>query len=271
MSTTVDQAFITQFEADVHLAFQRMGSKFLNLVRRKEATGDTVRFPKLGSGEATTKGRHAEIVAMDLAHTYVEATMADYYAPEWLDKLDTLKTNIDERTDYAQSSAAACGRKADEVITTELDNATNSTAHGSTGMTKAKAYAAFEQFGDEDVPDDGQRYFAVSPQGWTDLLDISEFSNLDYISNDVFSGGMTQAKQWLGFTFFVHSGLPISSTTRSCFAWHRRAIGCGVNKEIETGIDWVPTRVSYLINSMISLGAKIIDNDGLRKIEITES
>lgn len=271
MSTTVDQAFITQFEADVHLAFQRMGSKLLNTVRRKDATGDTVRFPKLASGSATTKARHAEVVTMDLAHTYVEATMADYYAPEWLDKLDELKTNIDERQAYAESSAAACGRKADEVITTEMDNAANSTAHGSAGMTKAKAYAAFTQFGEQDVPDDGQRYFAVSPEAWTDLLDISEFSNLDYVSNDVFSGGMTQAKQWLGFTFFVHSGLPISGTTRSCFAWHKRAIGCGVNKEIESMIDWVPTRAAYLINACMSLGAKIIDDNGLHKAEVTES
>ena len=33
MSATISNAFITQFEAEVHMAYQRMGSKLKNLVR----------------------------------------------------------------------------------------------------------------------------------------------------------------------------------------------------------------------------------------------
>lgn len=267
MSTTIDQAFITQFESDVHLAFQRMGSKLLNTVRKKDGVnGSTVRFPKLGKGTATTKERHAEVVAMDLAHTYVEATLADYYAPEWIDKLDELKTNVDERMAYAESSAAACGRKADQIITTEMDNATNTEAVAGAGLTLAKVNTAFIQFGENDVPEDGNRYMAVSPESWTDLLAINEFSNADYVGADnlPYKGGMV-AKRWLGFLVFPFSGLPIDgSSVRSNICWHKRAIGCGVGQEITTEINYVPTRVSNLVNAFLSLGAKIIDNDGLR-------
>jgi len=273
MSTTVDQAFITQFESDVHLAFQRMGSKLLNTVRKKDnVTGSTVRFPKLGKGTATSKARHADVVAMDLAHTYVEATMGDWYAPEWIDKLDEIKSNIDERMAYAESAAAAIGRKADEIITDQLALAANSTVHGSTGLNKAKCYEAFIQFGDNDVPDDGQRYLAVAPGSWTHLLDVSEFSNLDYVGSDAlpYKGGMT-AKRWLGFVVFPFTGLPITSTTRSNFAWHKRAVGCGVGQDITSDINYIPTKVSFLVNSMLSAGAKIIDDDGLSEIQATEA
>jgi len=35
MSTSIDQAFVKQFESDVHLAYQRMGSKLRNTIRTK--------------------------------------------------------------------------------------------------------------------------------------------------------------------------------------------------------------------------------------------
>ena len=50
---------------------------------------------------------------MELAHTNVEVTMADFYASEYMDKLDDLKININERQAVAQSAAAALGRKTD--------------------------------------------------------------------------------------------------------------------------------------------------------------
>ena len=33
MANTIDQAFIKQFETEVHMAYQRMGSKLRNTVR----------------------------------------------------------------------------------------------------------------------------------------------------------------------------------------------------------------------------------------------
>ena len=98
MANTIDTAFIKQFESEVHLAYQRMGSKLMNTVRNvSNVAGSVVRFQKIGTGSASTKSRNGMITPMELAHTTVEATLADYYAAEYIDKLDELKTNIDER------------------------------------------------------------------------------------------------------------------------------------------------------------------------------
>ena len=49
MSTSVDTAFIRQFESDVHVAYQRMGSKLRSTIRRKvQVNGEDVRFQKYG-------------------------------------------------------------------------------------------------------------------------------------------------------------------------------------------------------------------------------
>ena len=118
MANTIDQAFIKQFETEVHMAYQRMGSKLRNTVRTAgNVRGNVVRFQKIGAGSANTKSRNGNVTPMELAHTNVEATMQDFFAPEFIDKLDELKTNIDERQAVAQSAAAALGRKTDDICT----------------------------------------------------------------------------------------------------------------------------------------------------------
>ena len=140
MANTIDVAFIKQFESEVHMAYQRMGSKLRNTVRTVgNVAGSTVRFQKIGTGSASTKSRNGDITAMELTHTQVEATMADHYAAEYIDKLDELKTNIDERQAVAQSAAAALGRKTDEILYTAMDAGANSTQIHDTGSALAKA------------------------------------------------------------------------------------------------------------------------------------
>ena len=118
MSSTIYNAFITQCEAEGHMAYQRQGSKLKNLIRVVNGvSGESVKFQKVGTGEATTKARHAEVVAMNISHTNVTATLSDYYASDYVDKLDELKTNIDERSVIATTAAYALGRKTDSIIT----------------------------------------------------------------------------------------------------------------------------------------------------------
>ena len=64
--------------------------------------------------------------------------MNDFYAAEYIDKLDELKTNIDERQAVAQSSAAAAlGRKTDDILYTAMDSGANSTQiHDTSGAVE---------------------------------------------------------------------------------------------------------------------------------------
>lgn len=273
MAQSIDQAFITLFDREVHLAFQRMGSKLMNTVRRRNSVnGSTVTFQKIAKGAATTKARHAAVVQMNLDHTNVSATLEDYYASDFIDKLDLLKTNIDERQSVANSAAWACGRRADQNITDAMSSATNSIAHGNAGLTRPKIDEVFIAFGNNDVPDDGARYLGVSPKSWTDLLSIDEFSNLDYVGADAlpYKNGMT-AKRWMSFIIFPYSGFELAASVRDQYAWHRSSVGLGVGQDVTTEVNYVPEKVSHLYTSMVSLGSVIIDNDGLYEIKTYEA
>ena len=270
MASSINNAFITQFEAEVHMAYQRMGSKLKNLVRTVNGVnGSTVKFQKVAKGSANTKARHAELVAMDLAHSNVSATLTDYYAADYVDKLDELKVNIDERQVVAQSAAYALGRKTAQVLIDVLDASTsiavNVNSDASEAMTLVKAKNMMEVFNGNDVPDDGQRYWVVGPRQWSDLLSVDQFSRVEYVGpNELpFPGGMT-AKRWMGFLFFVHSGLSLSGDDRKTLAFHKSAIGCGIGSDVRTEVNYIPEKVSHLITSMISLGAVEIDGDAAR-------
>jgi len=265
MANTIDTAFIKQFETEVHMAYQRMGSKLRNTVRSTNVTGSVARFQIIGKGSANTKSRNGNVTPMELVHTTAEATMADYYAPEYIDKLDELKININERQAVAQSAAAALGRKTDEILTTALDAGANSTQIHDTGsaLEKADLLSLFETLGNADIPEDGQRYLAMSPAGFADLFAINEFASSDYVGpqNLPYAGGMTM-KEFLGFKIFSTSAVSGGKN----FAYHTSAVGLGINADVQTEVNYVAEKVSHLATSMMSMGAVVIDDDGVYEV-----
>ena len=265
MANTIDQAFIKQFETDVHMAYQRMGSKLRNTIRSTNVTGSTARFQKIGTGSASTKTRNGDVTTMELAHTNVEATMADYYAAEYIDKLDELKININERQAVAQSAAAALGRQTDALIVAAMDAGANATQIADTtgALGKADLLTLFETFGSADIPEDGQRYLAMSPAGFADLFNINEFASSDYVGpqNLPFAGGMTM-KEFLGFKIFSTSAVAGGKN----FAYHTTAVGIGINSDVQTEVNYVPQKVAHLATSMMSMGSVAIDDNGIYEV-----
>jgi hypothetical protein len=265
MANTIDQAFIKQFETEVHMAYQRMGSKLRNTIRSTNVTGSTARFQKIGTGAASTKTRNGDVTTMELAHTNVEATMADYYAAEYIDKLDELKININERQAVAQSAAAALGRQTDALIVAAMDAGANATAIADTSgaLGKADLLTLFETFGSADIPEDGQRYLAMSPAGFADLFNINEFASSDYVGpqNLPFAGGMTM-KEFLGFKIFSTSAVAGGKN----FAYHTTAVGIGINSDVQTEVNYVPQKVAHLATSMMSMGSVAIDDNGIYEV-----
>lgn len=273
MAIDIDTAFVSQFESEVHMAYQRMGSKLRNTVRNKSnITGKDTTFQIVGKGTAGTKSRHGNVPVMSLDHTNVTVTLEDYYAADYIDKLDELKINHDERMVVAQSAAGALGRKTDSLITEAMAAATNVTATPAGSITLPKATAAREHFDTNDVPDDGDRYAAVSPKAWTGLMALNEFSNADYVGTDElpYSSGMT-AKRWNGFMWFIFSGLNATANVRDNFLYHKTAVGHASGAEVTSHMDWVAEKAAHLNNNYMSQGAVLIDQVGIYNLKTTEA
>lgn len=274
MSASVDVVFIEQFEREVHHAFQREGSKLRGLTREiTNAQGYKVHFPKLGTISATTKARHQRVPIADAVHTRPAATIEDYYAAEMVDSLDQLKTNVMERQELARAITYSLGRQMDQVIVDDgIDQSSNTTTTVGK-ITLAKCQEVFTYLGNQDVPDDGNRFFAASPKGWADLMELTQFSDADYVpeSELVFKGSANTAKRWFTFYVFTFSGLSKTGNTRSSAVWHKRAIGSARQQDPKVQIDWENLEQAWSIVGAIAIGATVIDSNGLYLVKHDET
>lgn len=272
MSVSVDNVFVKQFEADVHLAYQQMGTKLRATVRSKSGiVGASTTFQKVGRGVASTKSRHGIVPVMNLNHEPVECMLQDYYAGDWVDALDELKTNIDERRVVASAGAYALGRKTDELIIGAMSTATADTGDYTTALTKDLILSAVEILNANDVPDDGRRFAVVGVQQWNQLLGLDEFVSADYVGDDLplVSGGAS--KKWLGITWLLHNGLPQATGGRDCFVYHASAVGHACGQEVKSDISWHGERAAHFISNSMSQGACLIDNAGIVRVKCKET
>ncbi len=273
MSTEVSKSFIKNFEADVHLAYQQMGSKLRNAVRYKgNIVGATTVFQKVGKGIASGKARHGLVPVMSIDHTPVECELLDYYAGDWVDALDELKMSIDERRVVASAGAYALGRKTDELIIGALSQAPeeNDVGDYSQVLSKDTILQAFAKLNSNDVPDDGQRFGIVGPLQWNALLNIDEFSNSDYAGDNLPFLKGTESRKWLGINWIMHTGLPLDGTNRDCFIFHKTAVGHASGQDVKSDITWHGDHAAHFVNNMMSQGACLIDGTGVIRIKCKE-
>ncbi len=271
MSVSVDQVFVKQFEADVHLAYQQMGTKLRATVRSKTGVvGASTTFQKIGRGTASTKSRHGIVPVMNLNHEPVECLLQDYYAGDWVDALDELKTNVDERRVVASAGAYALGRKTDELIIDAMKQASSSVGDYSKGLSKELILSALEALNSKDVPDDGRRFAVVGVHQWNELLSLEEFISADYVGDTPLTAG-AEARKWLGITWVLHNGLPVTGTNRDCFVYHASCIGHACGQEVKTDISWHGERAAHFISNSMSQGACLIEDSGIVRLKCSEA
>ena len=286
MSTTIDQSFVQQYERDVHHVFQRRGSKILKTIRHKPSVvGRSTTFQKVNPGVATTKARHGAITPMNQTHTPVEVLLQDFYAGDWVDKLDEAKLNIDEREVIAKSGAKALGRKVDELIIDELNLTSNVlpawTVTSSAGIRNALIGMA-EALYSNDVDEDDDCYGLLTTKAWAMAMTVEEFSSADYVMEGEFTKGAPtrRFKEFLGVKWCQHTGLTgTGTTTADVFCYVKEAVGFASQnlsgdmenpESVKADISWYGHRASHFVNHMMSGGAKLIDDTGVIKATLND-
>jgi hypothetical protein len=273
---TVDTSFISQFERDVHMAYQRQGSQLRGTIRNKSnINGKDTTFQKIGKGTAGTKSRHGKVPVMNLDHSAITVTLTDHYAGEWIDDLDELKLNIDERMIAAASGAWALGRKTDELIVTALEATSNTSITGITitnGLKEADVAKLVATFGNADVPDDGQRMGCLGWQQWGHLMQLDVFTSADYIGQGSLpSLGSQSAKFWNTFVWMPSSALTQASNKTNCLFYHKTAAGHASGKDVSCTMSWENTYSSFFSNCRMSQGVANIDTNAIYQLDFADT
>jgi hypothetical protein len=279
---TIDQAFITKFETDLHLTYRQMGPLFRGLVRTDaQVRGSTARFYKLGQITVGPKARNGDIAASNATTSFVTATMADRYALIYLDELDLAKLSVDVRNGYLQAGAAAFGLDTDATIIAAIQAGRNAsykidiTAATYKNIDRGTALLIGEKLDSNNVPRDGRRFCAVTPRGWSSLMSIDQFVRADYNGMDdlPFKRMGRPVRTWNDIHWFVSpASLPGSGTSAAfCYAWHMDAVGHGINSDLNTSWDWENEKRSWSMSGSLSQGATVIDDLGVIEVAVNDT
>jgi N4-gp56 family major capsid protein len=277
MAVGISNAFVQLFDAEVKQAYQSSRALAGLTRERTNVEGNQVKFPKIGKGTATVRVPQTDVTPLNVTYSQVTATMSDYIAAEYSDIFSQQKVNFDERRELVQVVGNAIGRRMDQLVIDALNASattlTVATTIGGAGtnMNIEKLIEAKKLLDANNVPSEG-RCMIIHANNLAGMLGETEITSSDFATVKALVSG--EVDTFMGFKFVTlgdrdEGGLPLPST-RTCFAFHKDAMGMGIGMNQKSEINYVPEKTSFLVSSMFSAGAVAIDDEGIVKISCTE-
>jgi hypothetical protein len=269
MSSTSDNIFIQQFEAELFEAFQNMGGVMRGRLRRKTGViGTRTHFPKIGLAPAAQpKSRNGKVPLLDIVRDRVQCDLADYYGADMIDSLDELKTNVDEKTAVQRAITMSLARTEDDIALQALAQTTNPANNLTTDDTwSSDAVPRFilQTFGNNEAMAGGQMHALITWRAWNDALSLNTFINADYGGDPQLTVEGQRPKMWFGFAYAPYSRLPVhSSGSRLNLWWNSNAGAIAVGQEITSEVSRLPDYDATFIMGKMRMGACIIESLGV--------
>lgn len=280
MSMSLSNAFVTLFDAEVKQAYQGKAMLVGAVRQRRGVEGSTVKFPKVGRGVATPRVGQTDVTPLNVGFSNVTVTLEDWIAAEYSDIFSQQKVNFDERNELVQVLGNAIGRRQDQIILSALASSgtsltvSNDVGGTDTNMNVAKLRQAKGLMDKANVPPT-DRHVIIHANGLQSLLSETAVTSSDFNTVKALVAG--ELNTFLGFNFHVlgdrsEGGLAIDgSLDRTCFAFHKDAIGYAEGIAPKTEINYIPEKTSWLVAAMLSAGATTIDAEGIVSITCRET
>ena len=272
MSVNLSPVAVTEFDSMVKHAYQNASLLRDAVTVRNNVVGDTYKFRAMGKGTAAARGTTStDVSPMNVAHSLVTATLANYVAPEFTDIFDAAEVNFDEKQELAQTIAGALGRRLDQLVIAAMDAATPgaTVGTGTTGLSPDDLVSAKIELVKAGVGS-GDLFCVLNGKGLSDLLGAEKISSNDYANVKALVNG--EVDTFAGFKIITmedraEGGLSVAGDGEvTAYAFAKDAVGLAIGVDNKTTIDYIPEKVSFLCNGMLKAGAAIRDTAGLVKI-----
>lgn len=280
MTTQASTNFKTEFDALVKQSYQGASLLAGKVRTRANVNAKTYRFPKMGKGIASLRIPQTDVVPMNVTHSYADCTLVDYDASDYSAIEDLDKLAFDEKRELVMSVSKAIGRRLDQIVVNAMDTSAYATQVATsvggtnTSLNVEKIVRAKRLLDANGVPMEG-RVILINAAALENALLETEIGSSDF--NVVKALSVGELNKFAGFEFIMmedranEGGIPISSTTRNCFAFHRDAVGLAMTGGVRSSVDWIPEKKSWLITSAVTAGAVTIDTDGVIDVLVYEA
>ena len=282
MTSPVSPAFIETFNTRVKQQYQGMGKLRMCVRYHTDVVGKSHAFPVMQAGEANSRGAaHSDLVPLDGEVTLAVATMQDWNAPQFIDDFEQFRVNWSIQSEYQKKIAMAITRREDAIILEALGasgttkTVPNNVSGAVANLTMDAIRRASKLLNDDEV-EDMDRYMVISSSALEGLLGETEATSSDYQTVKALVNG--DVDTIVGFKFKMIGGsrrvggLPIDSNLdRTCYAFHKDAIGYAMAEEISTRVDYSASKGSWVVKANLSSGAVAIDPLGIVNVIVREA
>lgn len=269
MSVTVDQAWVYRFHDQILLTYQQKGSMLEGLIAPEMVHRDVQaaidHHERLGNVIANDViSPFGQTKILNPEHSRRAVTLQSSDAAVLVSDEHTLRSMVNPQNAYTNTIVYAIGRRADKHIIDAATGAATTAAvttgsgvitygtqalpssrkiGGATAFDLSRTINAYELLSKAGVPNGaGERIMLYSPGQLRDILAITQASSSDFTKNRIHDRGTIDGIDWEGFLWkeiadvvdpsvaVLARMLALASTTRSCIAFHRGAIGLSIGR-----------------------------------------
>ena len=311
MSVTVDQAWVYRFHDQLLLTYQQEGSllekKLEPYMVHRDVSAAIDHFERLGNVIANDViSPFGQTQILNPAHSRRAVTLQSSDAAVLISDENTLRSMVQPQNGYTMTIVRALGRRADKhILSALLGSATTAAVTSGSGvitygtqalpsshkigaataMDLARIINANELLSKASAPNGaGERTFLFSPGQLRDILAITQASSSDFTKNQIHDKGTINGVQWEGFDWVeipdvvdpsittLQTMLALASTTRSCIAYARSAVGLAVGRDITTKInERADLNNSLQVRSIMMMASVRVWEGGVVQVDALEN
>lgn len=287
MSNQITTAFVQQYRAAIDLIVQQIESRFRDKVQIEPIRGEKAFVDFIGKLEPVQRTtRHGDTKYSETPHSRRMIVAAPYDLADLIDEPDQVRMLVDPTNKYLQAFRAGFERVIDRLIiqaalgtayagvsgqTAITFPASQQIAANNAGLTVDKLIKAAALFMQNEVPEDWDRWCAVTARQIQDLLNETKVGSADYNElRPLYEGKIVK---FMGFNF-VHSELlpKDASNNRRVICWVKPGIALGINYDVTSHVDVLPTKnYSTQVFMSMMLGATRLQEECVVEIKCVES
>lgn len=265
-----ETAPVIQYRNELVAEFE-VGTSWLRQTTVTEAVikGNQATFLVAGSGgaTATTRGINGLIPARADSNTQTTATLVEWHDLVRKTRFNIFQSQGDQRALMQTTTRKVLNRRLDADIIAQLDTATSNLGAATT-MSLANIAKAKVTLGENEVPtEEMDKMWAVATpavEGY--LMQIPEFTKVDYVEMKYLTGPTRRTMRWAGFNWIFHPNLTgVGTSQEKCYFFHRDAIGSAFDsgEGLNVAIGYNDEQDYSYARASSFTGAKLLQQSGI--------
>lgn len=285
MASNLPVHFLTQFDTRVRNEYQFEGTLQYGMFYTRMGNAETFKFNKQGLAYTHKHVNNSPLVLGTIDKSTIDIKVDFYDVALTIDPVEQKQINYSEEQYLISSAKKAMARRRDSVLL-EAITATATTniipkdiSGADAGLTLEALQETAATMDSASIPQEN-RVMLLHPKQLHNLLKNTKVTSADFNTVKALVNG--QVDTFYGFKFVkipnfevvkgISAGLPDDGTDTACYAFVASGdemcpIGVAVNTDISFKTAEIPHMgFSTLIHGLLGVGAKIIDEKGIVKV-----